>query len=43
MFEEIRQHNTLVRDQIYKGFAGGEELLNKSHNIGDIHPNGKWV
>ena len=43
MFEEIKQHNALVRDQIYKGFAGGEELLEKAHNEGDIHPNGKWV
>ncbi len=43
MFDEIRQHNALVRDQIYKGFAGGEELLEKAHNEGDIHPNGKWV
>ena len=43
MFEEIKQRNSLVRDQIYKGFVGGEELLEKAHQEGDIHPNGKWV
>lgn len=43
MFEEIKQHNALVRDQIYKGFVGGEALLEKARNEGDIHPNGKWV
>ena len=43
MFDEIKQHNALVRDQIYKGVFGGEELLEKAHNEGDVHPNGKWV
>ena len=43
MFEEIKRRNELVRDQIYKGFVGGEELLEKAHNEGDVHPNGKWV
>lgn len=43
MIEEIRQHNALVRDQIFKGIVGGEELLEKAHQEGDIHPNGKWV
>lgn len=42
MFEEIKQHNALVRDQIFKGIVGGEELLEKAHQEGDIHPNGKW-
>ena len=26
MFEEIKQRNALVRDQIYKGFVGGISL-----------------
>lgn len=43
MFEEIKQRNALVRDQIYKGFVGGEQLLEKAHQVGDVHPNGKYV
>lgn len=43
MFEEIKQHNALVRDQIYKGFVGGEQLIEKAHKVGDVHPNGKYV
>ena len=43
MFEEIKRHNALVRDQIYKVFVGGEQLLEKAHQVGDIHPNGKLV
>lgn len=45
MFEEINQHRAAVAEQIQKaceiGFTGNE--LEKAHNVGDIHPNGKWV
>lgn len=45
MFEELNQHRAAVAEQIQKaceiGFTGGE--LEKAHNVGDVHPNGKWV
>lgn len=45
MFEELNQHRAAVAEQIQKaceiGFTGNE--LEKAHNVGDIHPNGKWV
>lgn len=45
MFEEINQHRAAVAEQIQKaceiGFTGNE--LEKAHQVGDIHPNGKWV
>lgn len=45
MFEDINKHREAVQEQIQKGFeigfTGGE--LEKAHNVGDIHPNGKWV
>lgn len=45
MFEDIQQHRAAVAEQIQKaceiGFTGNE--LEKAHQVGDIHPNGKWV
>ena len=44
IFTEIKQRNAIVRDQIYKGFIGGEELLVKAHEVGEIHPkHSDWV
>lgn len=45
MFEELNQHRAAVEEQIQKGFEIGftGNELEKAHNVGDIHPNGKWV
>lgn len=45
MFEELNQHRQAVEEQIQKGFEIGftGNELEKAHNVGDIHPNGKWV
>ncbi len=38
----IQGHKDFVRSQIEKSF--GEEIdFEKAHNVGDVHPNGKWV
>lgn len=46
MFEEINAHRLAVQENIKKafevGFTGNEDL-EKAHQVGDIHPNGKWV
>ena len=46
MFEEINAHRLAVQENIKKafevGFIGNEDL-EKAHQVGDIHPNGKWV
>ena len=46
MFEEINAHRQAVQENIEKafevGFTGNEDL-EKAHQVGDIHPNGKWV
>lgn len=46
MFEELNKHRQLVAENIEKalqiGFTDSEEL-EKAHNVGDVHPNGKWV
>lgn len=45
MFEELNQHRVAVAENIQKameiGFTGNE--LEKAHQEGDVHPNGKWV
>ena len=46
MFEELNAHRQAVQENIKKafevGFIGNEDL-EKAHQVGDIHPNGKWV
>lgn len=46
MFEDIQKHRQAVQENIEKafeiGFTGNEDL-EKAHQVGDIHPNGKWV
>ena len=46
MFEELNAHRLAVQENIEKafevGFTGNEDL-EKAHQVGDIHPNGKWV
>ena len=46
MFEEINAHRLAIQENIKKafevGFTGNEDL-EKAHQVGDIHPNGKWV
>lgn len=46
MFEELNTHRQAVRENIEKafevGFTGNNDL-EKAHQVGDIHPNGKWV
>ena len=46
MFEELNVHRQAVQENIKKafevGFTGNEDL-EKAHQVGDIHPNGKWV
>lgn len=38
----IQGHKDFVRSQIEK--SSGEEIdIEKAHNVGDVHPNGKWV
>ena len=38
----IIEHRKFVASQIEKSF--GEEIdFEKAHNVGDVHPNGKWV
>lgn len=46
MFEDIQKHRQAVAENIEKSFQigyTGSEDLEKAHNVGDIHPNGKWV
>lgn len=46
MFEELNAHRQAVRENIEKafevGFTGNDDL-EKAHQVGDIHPNGKLV
>lgn len=45
MFEELNAHRLAVQENIKKafeiGFTGND--IEKAHQVGDIHPNGKWV
>lgn len=46
MFEDIQKHRQAVAENIEKSFQIGfteSEDLQKAHNVGDVHPNGKWV
>ena len=48
MFEEINERRRAVEENIRKSFSGDIEKANetdieKAHQVGDIHPNGKWV
>lgn len=46
MFEDIQKHRQAVQENIEKSFQIGfteSEDLQKAHNVGDVHPNGKWV
>ena len=46
MFEDIQKHRQAVRENIEKSFQIGyteNEDFEKAHQVGDIHPNGKWV
>lgn len=46
MFEELNAHRQAVQENIEKAFEigfTGNENLEKAHQVGDIHPNGKWV
>lgn len=46
MFEELKAHRQAVQENIEKafeiGFTGNDDF-EKAHQVGDIHPNGKWV
>lgn len=46
MFEDIQKHRQAVAENIEKSLQIGyteSEDLEKAHNVGDVHPNGKWV
>lgn len=46
MFEDIQKHRQAVQENIEKAFQIGyteSEDFEKAHQVGDIHPNGKWV
>ena len=50
---DIRKRRALINRQISKGFNDNfsqeniskayDDVFNKAHKVGDIHPNGKWV
>ena len=40
--EDIKLQREAIANQIVKGFSNSDDLLEKAHNHGDIHPNGKW-
>lgn len=50
---DIRKRRALINRQISKGFNNNfdqeniskayDDEFNKAHQVGDIHPNGKWV
>ena len=42
LINKIRIDNFQEAENILKA-AGSEELLEKAHQDGDMHPNGKWV
>lgn len=45
MENDILKHRKAVQENILKSFGAevSEDMLEKAHNPGDIHPNGKWV
>lgn len=40
--EEIKEKREAISNNIVKGFSNSDDLLEKAHNQGDVHPNGKW-
>ena len=40
--EDIKQQREARVNNIIKGFSNSDDLLEKAHNHGDVHPNGKW-
>lgn len=40
--EEIKQQREARANNIVKGFSNSDDLLEKAHNHGDVHSNGKW-
>ena len=40
--EDIKERREEVSKNIVKGFSNSDGTLEKAHNQGDIHPNGKW-
>lgn len=42
--EDIKQRQQELCDNILKGFGSdtSEDSIEKAHNQGDVHPNGKW-
>lgn len=40
--EDIKQQREARANNIVKGFSNSDDLLQKAHNHGDIHSNGKW-
>jgi hypothetical protein len=43
MYKDVENKQNEVRNNILKSFAGYADLIEKAHQVGDIHPNGKWV
>jgi hypothetical protein len=42
LIEHLQINNSREALEILKG-AGEEDLFEKAHQVGDVHPNGKWV
>lgn len=40
--EDIKQQREARANNIVKGFSNSDYLLEKAHNHGDVHSNGKW-
>lgn len=40
--EDIKQQREARANNIVKGFSNSDDLLEKAHNHGDVHSNGKW-
>lgn len=40
--EDIKERREAISNNIVKGFSNSDDLLEKAHNQGDVHPNGKW-
>lgn len=40
--EEIKQQREARANNLIKGFSNSDDLLEKAHNHGDVHSNGKW-
>ena len=40
--EDIKKQREARANNIVKGFSNSDDLLEKAHNHGDVHSNGKW-